>query len=109
MIIDKQAELVLKQIIQLNKPDIVVDSSFSEQRVFDSLKEKGLITVVDASSLSGFSYIVNLTQEGFNYFDQKKQILKTVRKENLKYWVCYSITTLIAIAALIVGIISLNR
>ncbi|MDO4415289.1 MAG: hypothetical protein Q4C20_09430, partial [Erysipelotrichaceae bacterium] len=72
MNVDKQAMPVLFDLYNRFKmeSEVVVTSPDYDQQQIDYLIHKGLLTRIDTSTLSGWSYIVKPTYEGKKYFCQ---------------------------------------
>lgn len=81
--IDKQLEVLLKSIYSAleSKEEIEVSPPEYSETAINSLVEKGLIDVIDSSTMSGWSYIVLLTYLGENYFKEKEQYEKEHKRE----------------------------
>ena len=81
--IDKQLEVLLKSIYSAleSKEEIEVSPPEYSETAINSLVEKGLIDVIDSSTMSGWSYIVRPTYLGENYFKEKEQYEKEHNRE----------------------------
>ena len=104
--LNKQEEKILKYMIEKNTYESIdvtsqCDSIEESIQIVESLEKKGL--VINCNTLS--NAIAILKQEGKHYFEQQAILIKTKRKEKWTEWIRYVITTLIAIAALIISIV----
>lgn len=104
--LSKQEERVLRYIVeQNNQKGVDVSSqcnSLTEAiQVVESLEKKGY--VINCNTFS--NAIAILKPEGNAYFEQQLISKKLHKKEKIIDWIKYGITTLIAIAALIVAIV----
>ena len=76
MTIDTQAQAVLQELYQRFETDseLSISAPAYDQSQIDYLIKAGLIIKIDASSLSGWAYIVRPTYEGKTYVHQLKEV-----------------------------------
>ena len=75
MAIDAQAQDALRELYQKfeTNTELSISSPDYDQLQIDYLINKGLLTKIDASTLSGWAYIVRPTYEGKRYISQMKE------------------------------------
>ena len=108
--LDTNLEDTLLKIITLTnggQDEASIDSRDFDRGTVDRLVQLGYISKLDASTLSGWGYIVSLTYSGKNYKELKRQYNHKNRGSQIKKWSKFLIPTLIALGSLIVAIISL--
>ncbi len=100
--IDKQLEVLLKSIYSAleSKEEIEVSPPEYSETAINSLVEKGLIDVLDSSTMSGWSYIVRPTYLGENYFKEKEQYEKEHKREKRIDFVKWFIPLVVSIISL---------
>lgn len=110
-LLEKNLEDLLSMLLEKeNKENIVVSNYMCERFEIDALAEKGYIKITSKPSIH-LPIVVSLTQNAFDYFDNKEKATQEVQKvkkseRNAKIidWVKYAITTAVAIAALFISI-----
>ncbi len=105
--LDKGLEDVRSQIYSElgNQLEINVSAPTYNQAQVDELVSKGLITKIDASTMSGWEYIIRPTHYGKTYPTQLKEYKKAKRNHAIIEWVKFLIPTIISIIALVVSIL----
>lgn len=104
---DKSSESLLRELYTRFETESEYSVSEPEyQKVqIDALVNDRLIERLDASSLSGWEYIIRPTYAGKTYFQNKKQERAKSRRHLVFEWAKFLVPVLISIAALIVAII----
>lgn len=88
---------------------VCTDNLTIDKKNLYELAQRGMIDIVCDEKNPPIGCFVELTYSGMHYFDEKNVYKKRKRRAEIKDWVRYGITTLIAIAALIVSVISICR
>lgn len=104
----KTLEKTLTKIVEeyrTTEKEISVDGKQYIKQDVDELIKTGYLKKMDCSTCSGWEYLVTPTEKALHYKEYKQQSIKP----KVIDWLKYGITTLIAIGALIVAIISLCR
>lgn len=104
---DKSSEAVLKKIYDLlnSQSEVSISSPEYSKEQIDNLVNNGYIEKLEASTLTGWSYIIRPTYDGKTYFENKKAANKAKFKHNTIEVVKFLIPTIISIIALIVSIL----
>ena len=107
MPLDKSVEATLNQLYDMfnTKDEISVSSPEFKQTEVDFLIGRGLLKKIDASTLSGWAYIVMPTHEGETYFSRQLEQKRGKRKHIFIEIIKFAIPTIISIIALIVSIL----
>lgn len=104
---DKSSERLLKELY--TRFETVSEYSISateyQKTQIDALVNDRLIEKLDASTLTGWAYIIRPTYAGKTYFQNKKQARAKARRHLAFEWVKFLVPVLISIAALIVALI----
>lgn len=103
---DKSSEAVLKtlyDILSINSEASASSPEYNKEQI-DSLVNSGYLEKIDASTLSGWNYIIRSTYAGKTYFENKKAAKRTKFKHDTIEIVKFLIPTIISIIALIVSI-----
>src|SRR3712207_5079730 len=103
---DKSSEAVLKMlyaILATNSEASVSSPEYNKEQI-DSLVNSGCLEKIDASTLSGWNYIIRPTYAGKTYFENKKTANRTKFKHDTIEVVKFLIPTIISIIALVVSI-----
>ncbi len=87
------------------KQELSVSSPEYSQTQIESLRAYGLIKIIDASTLSGWEYIVQPTYEGQNYLNAVEAHKRERRKAVMWDVVKFLIPTIISIIALVISIL----
>ena len=109
--LNNNLESLLKNLLEKyqNEP-MNINSSICERNEIEHLIEENYFKIhCSNDSLSGWMYFVYPTQKALTYFEDKKQYRKQKRKSQVIEWARYGITTIIALAGLIVAIIALTK
>lgn len=104
---DKASEATLKKLYERFATEnefSICSPEYSKEQI-DMLINGGFMTFIDASSLSGWDYVVRPTYAGQIYFSQKKEVAKAKLRHNILEIVKFMIPTVISIIALIVSIL----
>ena len=103
---DKSSEVVLKKLYDSlsTHSEISVCSPEYNKEQIDNLVNAGYLDKIDASTLSGWSYILRPTYDGKTYFANKKATKRAKLKHNTIEIIKFLIPTIISIIALIVSI-----
>ena len=108
-ILDTNFERVLPQILEKPKEEYdEIDVTNLSQEIICELINMDYISGGFAR-INSNKVFVKVTYKGKNYFDNKKSFLKRERWTKIGEWVRYGITTAIALGALIVSIIAINK
>lgn len=115
-ILSTRLEQILSKLLNNeNQDNIVIHRSICELHEIKALAEKGFVEI-HSKHYNLLPVVVSLTQNAFEYFSDKEKYIKSKELEKHKAnvakitdWVRYSITTLIAIGALIVSIIAIIK
>ncbi len=105
-------EIALKKILDEKKEPVLVNSKNYIKIEIDTLIEYNYLSIAaNADTLNGFGYLVNVTEKGKHYFEDKKIFLqqeiklkKKERNDKIVGWVRWGITTAIALVALLLSI-----
>lgn len=81
-LLDKNLEQLLKKMLE-NNIDYVTKDTCNQSEI-DALIKKGFFTKKDASTLSGWAYKVEPTQNAIYYFQNKDKFVKAQKSEKLK-------------------------
>lgn len=104
---DKSTEELLKKLyarFETEKEYSICSPEFSQEQI-DALIHQGYLKKIDASSLSGWEYILRPTYSGQTYFAEKINARKAKNKHNTIEVVKFLIPTIISIIALMVSIL----
>lgn len=106
-LLDKKLEVLLKELSDADNTDYIDTRNYDcRHNELDALEESGYIE--QKRNRSGSPTVnISLTYDGLHYFEQKQHLLNNNRKNNIKERVRYGITTVVAVGALIVSIVSL--
>lgn len=106
-LLDQHMKTVLKKLCVLTKngmdKEVEVSSPDYVEEELKLLQRYGYISLLNASNLCEWRYLVTMKYDGVHYNELEKVYKKEKRKENVRYW----ITTSISILALILSGISL--
>lgn len=105
---DKHIQVLLKGLYEefsQGKSEISVSDPSYKQGQVDVLVSHGLIKKLDASTLSGWGYILGPTYKGETFFKRLDEQKKENHKHSITETVKWLIPTIISIIALIVSIL----
>ena len=104
---DKSSESLLRELYARfnTEPEYSISAPEYQKEQIDALVNDKLIERIDASSLTGWEYIIRPTYAGKVYFQNKKQEIAKYRRHLTFEWGKFLVPVLISIAALIVAII----
>lgn len=105
---DKEIQVLLQGLYEefsQGKSEISVSAPSYKQGQVDVLVARGLVKKLDASTLSGWGYILRPTHEGETFFKRLDEKKKENRKHTITETVKWLIPTIISIIALIVSIL----
>lgn len=105
---DKEIQVLLQGLYEefsQGKSEISVSAPSYKQGQVDVLVARGLVKKIDASTLSGWGYILSPTHEGETFFKRLAEKKKENRKHTITETVKWLIPTIISIIALIVSIL----
>lgn len=104
---DKSTEELFEKLyfrFEMEKEYSIYSPEFSQEQT-DALIHEGYLNKIDASSLSGWKYILRPTYSGQTYFIEKKNARNVKFKHNIIEIVKFLILTIISIIVLMVSIL----
>ena len=110
-LLNKNLENLLEKLLKKYQDEPMnINSSVCERNEIEHLIEGSYFKIhASKDSISGWIYFVYPTQKAITYFEDKKRYKKQKRNSKIIEWTRYGITTIIAVAGLIVAIIALVK